>query len=180
MYNLKISKKQAKVISKALDFYSRIGCGQMSEVLWHPSVAKKMWVKNDKLTENQYNHKVVGQLLDNIKKIIWNYDPNEHGGINMADENDKVSYDLHQVIRHKLAWDKEPKGGMTVDFHKPMQYSEEEKLAEIKTESGAPHDVHGFFEDKPKNNKCPCGGYMNDWHSHASDCIVINKKGKQY
>ena len=29
--------------------------------------------------------------------------------------------------------------------------------------------------------KCSCGGYMNDWHSHASNCIVINKKkGKEY
>ena len=27
------------------------------------------------------------------------------------------------------------------------------------------------------NKKCACGGYMNDWHSHASDCIVINSKG---
>ena len=29
--------------------------------------------------------------------------------------------------------------------------------------------------------KCPCGGYYNDWHSHASDCVIINSKGgKQY
>ena len=28
---------------------------------------------------------------------------------------------------------------------------------------------------------CACGGFMNDWHSHASDCIVINPKyGKDY
>lgn len=31
-----------------------------------------------------------------------------------------------------------------------------------------------------KSGKCPCGGYFSDWHSHASDCIEINKKGKQY
>lgn len=28
---------------------------------------------------------------------------------------------------------------------------------------------------------CACGGYMNDWHSHASDCIELNPKyGKDY
>ena len=28
---------------------------------------------------------------------------------------------------------------------------------------------------------CACGGFMNDWHSHASDCIEINSKdGKDY
>jgi hypothetical protein len=28
--------------------------------------------------------------------------------------------------------------------------------------------------------KCPCGGYIDDWHSHASDCFVINKYGRCY
>lgn len=28
--------------------------------------------------------------------------------------------------------------------------------------------------------ECPCGGHTSDWHSHASDCIVINPKGKFY
>jgi len=27
------------------------------------------------------------------------------------------------------------------------------------------------------SNKCACGGYFNDWHSHASDCVEINSKG---
>ena len=126
MYNLKINKNQAEVISKALDLYSRIGAGQISEILWHPSVAEKMWVKNSNLSENQMNQKLVRQLLDDIKRIIWGYKPNENGGISMAEEIDKIAYDLHQVIRHKIAWDGKPKGGNTVDFHKPMKYSKEE------------------------------------------------------
>ncbi len=24
-----------------------------------------------------------------------------------------------------------------------------------------------------KRGKCPCGGYYQDWHSHASDCIEL-------
>ena len=131
MYNLKINKKQLKVISKALDIYSRIGIGQVDEILWHPSVAKKMWVKNNNLTENKINHKLVRKMLDDIKKIVWNYDPNTYGGISMAEEDDKVAYDLYQVIRHKLAWEEKPEGGITVNFHEPMKWSKEE-LAKIK------------------------------------------------
>lgn len=37
----------------------------------------------------------------------------------------------------------------------------------------------GFGEVR-KMGKCGCGGYHNDWHSHASDCIEINEKGKKY
>ena len=28
--------------------------------------------------------------------------------------------------------------------------------------------------DRAFKLKCKCGGYMNDWHSHTSDCVVIN------
>jgi Zn-dependent M32 family carboxypeptidase len=134
MYNFKINKKQVEVISKALDLYSRIGAGQVNEILWHSSVAKKMWVKNDNLTENKMDYKIVVKMLDDIKKIIWGYKPNEHGGISMAEETDKIAYDLHQVIRYKLAWDENSEGGLTVDFQKPMRYSEE-KLAKINKNS---------------------------------------------
>jgi len=130
MYNLKVNKKQAEVISKALDLYSRIGAGQVNEILWHPSVAKKMWVKNDNLTENQMNHKIVEKMLDDIKKIIWGYAPNEHGGIGMAEEDDKIAYDLHQVIRHNLLVEKNDPNNITFDFKEPMKWSKEE-LAEM-------------------------------------------------
>lgn len=36
------------------------------------------------------------------------------------------------------------------------------------------------FQEENNKNQCPCGGYMNDWHSHDSDCIVINNKGKDF
>jgi len=31
-----------------------------------------------------------------------------------------------------------------------------------------------------KSPQCPCGGHINDWHSHASDCIIVNKEGRKY
>lgn len=40
-----------------------------------------------------------------------------------------------------------------------------------------------LLERRKPSNPCPCGGYMSDWHSHASDCIEINKgtgRGKDY
>ncbi len=34
-----------------------------------------------------------------------------------------------------------------------------------------------LLERRKPSNPCPCGGYMSDWHSHASNCIEINSKG---
>ena len=34
----------------------------------------------------------------------------------------KIAYDILQVLRYNMAWHREPKGGYTVDFTKPMQF----------------------------------------------------------
>jgi hypothetical protein len=38
----------------------------------------------------------------------------------------RVAWDLHQVIRHRLSWDDQPEGGITVNFDTPMKYGKEE------------------------------------------------------
>ncbi len=34
-----------------------------------------------------------------------------------------------------------------------------------------------LLERRKPSNPCPCGGYMSDWSSHASNCIEVNSKG---
>jgi hypothetical protein len=46
-------------------------------------------------------------------------------------EESKISWDLIQVIRNKIAWSNRPEGGMTVDFGKPIQSSLSESLARV-------------------------------------------------
>ena len=49
-------------------------------------------------------------------------------------EEAKIAYDLHQVIRHQLAWDQKPEGDITVDFDTPVKFSRQ-ALATISKES---------------------------------------------
>jgi len=37
-----------------------------------------------------------------------------------------------------------------------------------------------LLERRKPSIPCPCGGYMDDWSSHASDCFVINPQGRCY
>jgi len=43
----------------------------------------------------------------------------------------RIAWDLQQVIRHRLAWDRNPKGGIQVSFDDPLK-SSREPLASIK------------------------------------------------
>jgi len=125
IYQLTISEKQARVIMDALELFTRIGIGQLQEVLRHPQYQNKIF--DD---EKVYRESVV--LLDQIKKILTGHGPNSSYGIACTEVHDdsNIAYDLLQVIRHRLAWDRNPKGGIEVYFNRPIQYSKEE-LAEI-------------------------------------------------
>ena len=60
-------------------------------------------------------------------------------------------------------------------FQAPFETSE---LSDWDTPKELEAKVLAFLNN---TEKCPCGGYYNDWHSHASDCIIIDRQqGKLY
>jgi len=127
-YQLFISEKQARVITSTLDLFSRIGIGQFERILDHPQYMNKIFDDNT-------SYKSCKELLERIKKLLTGYPPHASHGIGHPEVHGDctISYDLMQVIRHRLAWDNNPEGGIQVDFGKPMRFSNEEELAEIKT-----------------------------------------------
>ena len=49
------------------------------------------------------------------------------------DDDYRILFDLHRVIRHRLAWDRDPQpeGMRTVDYNTPLRTSKKEPLAKI-------------------------------------------------
>jgi len=114
MYNLKLSKKQLIVISQALESFARAKTGQFDYALEHVNFIG--FVEARKMSEN-------------IKKLyLPELRENETYGIHQKKVSDdaRIAYDIHQVIRNKIAWEERPEGGMTSYFDKPFKISEEE------------------------------------------------------
>lgn len=122
-YKLTINEHQAKVISFALDFYSRISGGQFEQI-----VHRFDW-QNSK--EDNVSIKATALLVD-LKCVLTGLNKSEHNiGLGNICEDGKIAYDLHQVIRHKLAnTDSSSSHPDSVDFNVPRQVSNE-ALAEI-------------------------------------------------
>jgi len=122
-YKLTVTEKQANVIRKALEIYSRIGLGQFVEILYHPQ-----WWLNVNDTEK------VHKDIDNLIKSVCGFEnSNMSYGIYSEEVDDtcRVAYDIEQVIRHRISWDNNPEGGFTVNFGKPMKTSKKEELPKI-------------------------------------------------
>ncbi len=126
MYVLKVTEEQAKVISDALEFYARIGIGQLDQILWHPA-----WRMAGMTKESDVDRIETDELLRHSRRALTRDKPAL--GISAADTDSKRSYDIHQVIRHRISWDNNPEGGLTVDFQEPLNVSGN-KFPEFKKE----------------------------------------------
>lgn len=70
----------------------------------------------------------VESLLQNIKEVV--FPKGACCGIysSEVDESCKRSMDMFQVLRHTLAWNKEPLGGWSIVFDTPTQFSKSELI----------------------------------------------------
>lgn len=137
-YVLTISESQARAISAACDLLQRVQLGQWREITdWLPLQ------KPIDYEELRQDEKIIGAILS--KHMIDNIDGGFSSlGIGHPDlpKNNGVLYDLHCVIRKKLAWEHAVEEGyiesedsprkwpemMTVDYDPPMGWGDE-KLA---------------------------------------------------
>ena len=128
-YQLSLTERQAQVLTEALDLFSRIGMGQLEEIAY---VLRSY-------TKPSESSSLLSSRLDELKRLareasnVWMGSPFGCRGISSEEIGDafRVAWDLHQVIRYRLAWDRNPNGGLQVSFDTPMKYSQE-PLAIIK------------------------------------------------
>ena len=117
-YILEISEAQAKLISVAAEVYARLGTGQFTRL-------DRFFLKD---FEQARPH------LDALH-ILRNGSLQSFGSIasKSIDDNYRVLYDLHQVIRHRLAWDRDPsrKESIKVNYDTPHCISKKESLAKV-------------------------------------------------
>lgn len=123
-YKLIISNEQAKIISIALDFYSRTMGGQFEDI-----VNRFHWrnIKNNDERDRAF------ELFRDLKCMLTGLQSNQPNiGLGNISEKGRIAYDLHQVIRYQLANDN-PNSDyrfLSVDFDPPHQESNE-PLAQI-------------------------------------------------
>ena len=120
-YVLTLSERQAQLISNAVELNARLGMGQFEEL------ACFFWSKGGSIEEARSH-------IDSLR-LIKNGSLNSSPGIRSEsiDDDYRVLYDLHQSIRHRLAWDRDPQATVWrgVRYDTPRQLSKDEPLATI-------------------------------------------------
>jgi len=127
-YTLTVTRHQAGVIQDALEAYARLRMGQINTVITDAFL--------DRYANKEYpgfTYDVVQQLCGELKKQIFpELFPGAYYGVGakVYPERD-VAWDVHSVIRHRLAWDrladegKEKPDFYGVQYNQPMRFSGE-------------------------------------------------------
>lgn len=102
------------MLNKALDLHCRIHAGQISEI--------------QHVLPGPYDHDIVLGLLDTVKTLIFpELRDSQSFGLS-AKEESRITYEMHSDIRRFLAYERNPKGGMTVDFDETFKITKEPPL----------------------------------------------------
>jgi len=117
-YRLTFNEEQADLLVRALDAYSRLCVGQFN------TAVESAWMH--KILE--VDRKDVEYHCNQLKRIFTGINsPGASYGIYSKEIPDgaRIAWDIQQVVRNRLAWDRNPQGGITVNFDTPMQASEQ-------------------------------------------------------
>lgn len=125
-YRLTLTEEHLYAILKAMDFHERIAMGQFREIFDVVDPGFKLSHEGRDAAE---------PLLMEARRHLMpalRHD-NSYWGIRSLEIHDdnRVMYDIQQVVRHRLAWDRSPEGGWTVNFDRPMRTSETLDFVEI-------------------------------------------------
>lgn len=134
-YTLTITEKQAKALVDATDLLQRVQLGQWREI------EDNLPLKKPIDYEQFHNHmQLIGSILSNhLLDNIDGYASSLGIGHPELPESNGILYDLHCVIRNKLAWERAVEQGiiesedserkwpemMTVDYDPPMKWGNE-------------------------------------------------------
>lgn len=117
-FQIEVNEQQLTTLIKATEIMARLGCGQIEDAL------RLLPKKND--IENHIKY----EDLEAVKKVCStftkvNIAENSYLSISAeaVSEQAKVSYDLHQTMRHAYYWNKAIEQGVVESLDSPRNWS---------------------------------------------------------
>ena len=123
-----LTVEHCRVLVSALDLFSRTHIGQFDEIL---RIYRADGRALHTLSPSEQNE--VRALIGVVHDMLTGMPRNASYSILAHEVPDeaRVAWDLQQLVRHRVAWDAHPEGGIQVDFDEPRRSSHELPLPVI-------------------------------------------------
>lgn len=112
---LELNENQAKIVEVALDIYLRLHLCQF-DMIRYIHFDKNFDGTIFEYAADLMKYSIHPELAKNASYGIYSKE---------VSDNARIAWDIHQVLRYKVSWKKNPNGGITVNFDPPMVSSKE-------------------------------------------------------
>lgn len=120
-YILTMDKETALMVDRACEFYSRMIMGQFMEAADQVFDAWPEKFKSEHFCDMR--NRAESYLVSAKIALFPELHPGAYYGVGRSRRSD-TTWNVHQVIRYAIAWHDHPDGGNSVDFGKPMHFSD--------------------------------------------------------
>lgn len=122
-YTITLTQKQLETVQEALEVYSRLGIGQ-----WRQAFEKLPLRQNESSFDWAHWH----DFLDDVGFQIKNFTKQRVDGYQSSlgihgldvSESAQIAWDVHQVIRHRLSWERAVEQGFVESLDSPRNWRE--------------------------------------------------------
>lgn len=117
---LETDRPTAGLIQRALELYARLGLGQFETLL---DLARfEDLRRTDGSVVPAANMDEARELLTKVKSLLTGLESNASYGISGSKVGAEFqkAWDVQRAVRHRLAWDRNPEGGLSVQFDEPL------------------------------------------------------------
>lgn len=124
--------EQARLLMSAMDLYSRLLMGQFEEFEHLFSFFGEDAIRYKRQSEDRM---AVSSCLRIMKLCIYpELAENASWGItgSPCPERATIIYDMYKSLDYKISWHGNPKGGITVNYDRPMHWYKELPLPDVK------------------------------------------------
>ena len=120
MYKITLTENQVWILGEALEVYARLGIGQFRNALDY------LPLNGNCNREDWYNGlEAIGKILsENMKYNIDGLRTNLSMGNKETAEEAKIAWEIHQVLRKRISWDRAVKDGIIPSIDSPRKWPE--------------------------------------------------------
>jgi hypothetical protein len=119
-YNLQVTEEQLKVISTACELLSRIQGGQIREAFDYLPLKKDI----DWSVYHEIQDELTRRMPEILEDGIDGWSSSFGVGSSKVHNYHDIAWDLYQVIRHKLSWERAVEEGVIESENSPRKWSE--------------------------------------------------------
>jgi hypothetical protein len=105
-YNLVVSERQAQLVENAMDLYARLLLGDTGVI----EILSSAGYIRHKHRGRDHDLEEISRACEELKRVMTGHDEGESFGLFNAKVHDsaRVAWDVAKVVRHRLAWDRNP------------------------------------------------------------------------